>query len=48
MGNFAENLNLGNGFCPPPPPPEGGHIMQLPPRQNSNDLNAILNWFSED
>ena len=21
MGNFAENLNLGNRFCPPPPPP---------------------------
>ena len=23
-------------------------IMQLPPRQNHNDLYAILNWFSED
>ena len=21
MGNFAENLNLGNRFQPPPPPP---------------------------
>ena len=21
MGNFAENLNLGNRFRPPPPPP---------------------------
>ena len=23
-------------------------IMQLPPRQNRDDLYAILNWFSED
>ena len=23
MGNFAENLNLGNRFRPPPPPKQG-------------------------
>ena len=24
------------------------HIMQLPPRENRDDLYATLNWFSED
>ena len=23
-------------------------IMQLPPRENRDDLYAILNWFSKD
>ena len=26
----------------------GKHIMQLPPRENRDDLYAILNWFSKD
>ena len=27
---------------------QGNIIMQLPPRENHDDLYVILNWFSED
>ena len=30
MGNFTENLNLGNRFRPPPPDPQAQSEVKLP------------------
>ena len=40
MGNFAENLNLGNRFLPPPP----DIILNLP-NVCQNDIYRKKKWF---
>ena len=41
MGNFAENLNLGNRFRPPPPPPPFGKARILTFRLALNRASAV-------